>query len=48
MAVVGFSTAAATTFNASGSSVRFNPSGKIDVRNGNAYAADFDMLTRPR
>jgi hypothetical protein len=41
--VVGFSTAAATTFNAVAAAVRFNPSGKIDVRNGNAYTADFDM-----
>jgi hypothetical protein len=38
--VVGLSAAAASGFNDLAAAVRFNPSGAIDVRNGNVYAAD--------
>jgi hypothetical protein len=38
--VVGLSAGAASRFNDLAAAVRFNPSGTIDVRNGNAYTAD--------
>lgn len=42
-AVIGASSGAPTTFRSLGPIVRFRPDGKIDARNGSAYAADVDF-----
>jgi hypothetical protein len=41
--VIGFSSQSAASFNDLAAAVRFNPDGRIDVRNGGAYAADANV-----